>query len=29
LIAKEGKLMITAAGNKIIMWNANNLKKAH
>lgn len=25
----DGKLMITAAGNKIIVWNAQTLKKAH
>lgn len=29
VVCKEGKLMISAGGNKIIVWSAQNLKKAH
>ena len=28
-VCKEGKLMISAGGNKVILWSAQNLKKAH
>jgi len=29
VLANNSKILITSAGNKIILWNALNLKKAH